>query len=209
MTASIDTADLTRIARAAGQSGKPEPDFAKADPKAHAAYRAGAGLPDDIIPEPPAAPPQTTPAGTGGTRTPGTRSQTGRGGSSGRSGSRKPRARKSGRTGRRSSVGGKLSRATGIGGGTGGGLLLAVFAYPIGVAILQNGPSGATDWLKAKFLNKVPAVPVKGQDTDPNKPYYVDPKAKPGQPGSGKWPDGRPIPGQPQPAPQTPGSTNE
>lgn len=38
-------------------------------------------------------------------------------------------------------------------GGDGGGLLLAVFAYPIVLAILQHGPAGATDWLKAKFLN--------------------------------------------------------
>lgn len=51
-------------------------------------------------------------------------------------------------------------------GGDGGGLMLAVFAYPIVLAILQHGPEGAVIWLKAKFLNQ--GSPQKG-------PHYVYP----------------------------------
>jgi hypothetical protein len=57
-----------------------------------------------------------------------------------------------------------------LGTGSGGGLLLAVFIYPIVLAVLQHGPSGATDWLKAKFFNNATppgtedvAQPVNGQ----------------------------------------------
>lgn len=215
MTASIDAADLIKIARAAGESGKPEPEFAASNPKARAAYRAGAGLPDDTptddapatTPKPPVKHPQSHPSGkSGGTRSPGTRSRAGRG-TAGRSGSRK-------RSSSRPNVGAKISRTVGIGGGTGGGLLLAIFAYPLGLSILKNGPSGAGLWLKAKFLNQAadpatnplsrPALPGHGQSTDPNAPGYVNPKAKPGTPGSGKWPSGVPIPGQPQPSDGTP-----
>lgn len=204
MVASIETGDLPRIAREAGQSGKPEPVWAKDKPELHAAYQAGAGLPDDTTPEPPATPPQTPPQrqAARGRRAPAPRPAEAE---TGRSGSRKSSSGK----GKPSRFARTVDRVTGVGGGTGGGLLLAVFAYPIGMAILKSGPSGATDWLKAKFLNKVPAVPATGQSTDPSKPYYVDPKAKPGQPGSGKWPNGVPIPGQPQPAPNIPGSTQE
>jgi len=45
--------------------------------------------------------------------------------------------------------------------GDGGGLLMAVFLYPIALAGLTRGPSGITAWLNAKFFNKVATPPAK------------------------------------------------
>lgn len=46
--------------------------------------------------------------------------------------------------------------------GDGGGLLMAVFLYPIALAMLTRGPTGLTAWLNAKFFNKVATAAGKG-----------------------------------------------
>jgi hypothetical protein len=53
--------------------------------------------------------------------------------------------------------------------GDAGGVMLAIFAYPILLAMLEHGPAGLTLWLNAKFFNKVPgtAATTPGAPTTP------------------------------------------
>jgi hypothetical protein len=129
--------------------------------------------------------------------------------SSGRPASRSPRApssqaraaRQGQATGSRL---GKLITHPASLGGDGGGLLLAIFLYPLALAVIQHGPSGVTSWLKAKFLNSQPALPT----TETNNPYHQPPSV-PGAPGSGtpnRLPNGQQIPGTAPSLP--PGATN-
>lgn len=88
-------------------------------------------------------------------------------------------------------------------GGDGGGMLLAIFVYPLVLAVIQHGPSGVTSWLKAKFLNSQPALPA--TETNP----YNQPSTVPGAPGSGtpnRFPNGQQIPGTAPSLP--PGASN-
>lgn len=95
-------------------------------------------------------------------------------------------------------------------GGDGGGLLLALVLYPLVIATIQHGAAGPGLWFRAKWLNETTAAPAnlplpQAQTTNPNAPYYRNPSATPGQPGSGQFPNGDPIPGYPQvPDPNAP-----
>src|SRR5690606_2316444 len=108
--------------------------------------------------KPVASPPRSSGA-TAGKRAPSHRSATGRpkGGrkGSGRGGASSPRPAGPVPLPR------VLSRAAG--GSAAGGLFLAVFLYPIALALLQHGPAGLGMWMRAKFLNRVDSVP---QPTD-------------------------------------------
>lgn len=54
-------------------------------------------------------------------------------------------------------VGGQLGRGAGTALNAGGGLLLGVIAYVLGVNYLRDGSTGVKKWLRAKFLNRVDA----------------------------------------------------
>lgn len=151
MVAQLTTADMMQVAYNTGATGKPAPAWAQRDrgyARAYARGRQSAGLDteDDAGDEQPAAP-TTTP--TKPAQRPAPRAPRSR-----------PRARSRGRIprGRR---GGMTGWFTGRG-GTGGGLLLAIFAYPIGLAVLQRGPAGAGVWFKAKFLNNETSAATPG-----------------------------------------------
>lgn len=154
MVAQLTTADMMQVAHNTGAAGKDAPAWITGDRDYLRAYNRGrqsAGLDMDEpaeqaeqaetqpVADVPAQPPAAAPRPRARART------------------RRPRART--RPRRRGAVTGWFTGR----GGTGGGLLLAVFAYPIGLAVLQHGPAGAGMWFKAKFLNnettQQPATP--------------------------------------------------
>lgn len=152
MAARIDQGDLHELARNTGRSGKALPSWAAAEPALREAYYAGAGTPDPQASTPP---PQTPKHPAGGTRT-STRARAG--GATRRRHRRPATGTGTGRARRDVSRRARdLARhpAT-LGTGTGGGLLLAVFAYPLAVSVLKYGPTGPGRWLRAKFLNQGP-----------------------------------------------------
>ncbi len=196
MAVEITAADRDRIIRDTAKAGKPAPSWVAADPKLQAIYDAAA-------PTPPGTVPPKKAAGDGGKASTGEKT----GGAprapavpAGRprraratGGGKKPAASR----GRRTRRGGAssprpagpiplprtLSRAAG--GSAAGGLFLAIFLYPIALAIFQNGPAGFGTWLRAKFLNQVSDVP---QPTDGGGPLTkiqgpTVPKTGPGSPG--------------------------
>jgi len=193
----IEGADAAKIAQQLGQKGTPMPDWVRGNPSYVAAYDQGTGDGERGAQFHPPAQPRTPRARksknpAGGAATPPSAPPGGQASKPGyfdRAFSPTAAANKSGL----SAGVGRLSSA-----GDGGGLLLALVVYPIVLATIEYGASGPGMWFRAKFLNQVPEN-VSGQSTDPSAPYYVNPKAKPGQPGSGKWPNGDPIPGYPQP----------
>lgn len=166
MAIEITKADRDRIIRDTARAGKPAPSWVAADPKLQAIYDAALPTPAGTID-----PKKTaggTPATKGAPATPADRGQgsQGRGAApastrrgAGRSATRKPRRTGSGRPGKPS------PRPTGpvpfpraltkaAGGSPVGGLFLAIFLYPIALAIFTNGPAGFGMWLRAKFLNQ-------------------------------------------------------
>lgn len=145
MVVQLTHAEMMKVAQNIGASGKAAPREITGDPDYLRAYRNGrrsAGLdvpndePADEAPQEVADVPAQPPAA-----------------------APRPRTRARTRSRRRGGVTGWFTGR----GGTGGGLLLAIFAYPIGLAVLQHGPSGAGMWFKAKFLNnettQQPATP--------------------------------------------------
>lgn len=155
MVAQLTTADMMQVAYNTGAAGKTAPPWVTRDrdyARAFARGRQSAGLENEDQPDPTPAP--TTP----GPRRPISPRSRPRARSRSRSRFRVPR-------GRRGAVTGWFTGR----GGTGGGLLLAVFAYPIGLAVLQHGSAGAGMWFKAKFLNKTSSTqPVPASGTPGN-----------------------------------------
>lgn len=155
--ASLDEADLPKIARAAGESGKPLPAWAKGKPELEAAHRAGAGLPDpgpEPAPEPDAAtatPSDDTDGGSPASDAAGP--QTPRKGSGARRATPSKKQPQRVTTAVKGAAADLVEHPATLG-SDGGGLMLAIFIYPIVLAILQHGPNGAVLWLKAKFLNQ-------------------------------------------------------
>lgn len=54
-------------------------------------------------------------------------------------------------------VSGANKARSAIGSGDGSGVLLAVLAYPMLLALAKGGPAEVVVWLKAKFLNRTPS----------------------------------------------------
>jgi hypothetical protein len=86
----------------------------------------------------------------------------------------------------------------------GGLIVLALLLSPANKDVFKRLTAGMTP--NAMGNGNAEGQGGMGQSTDPNAPGYTNPNAKPGEPGSGKWPNGVPIPGQPQPLP--PGDSN-
>jgi hypothetical protein len=145
------------MARAAGKSGKSLPSWAAAEPRLRAAYFEGAGTADPEATETPETQPQRSPKKTGGSRSSANAARP--------SGSRTRKAGAATRrrwqqqsrieSGARSAAGQLRAHPLSLGSGSAGGLMLAVFVYPIVLNLLQGGPPYAVAWLKAKFLNDV------------------------------------------------------
>lgn len=200
MAVALDKRDLPGIARSLGESGKPAPGWVTSDPALDAAYREAAGLPAST---PAPAPSSTrTPA----KKTPARRS-TRSPAPAPTSTPRPPSPQKSTQPATRARAG-RTFHVPGVAGDA-GGLMLAVFAYPLVLAILQKGPAGATAWLKAKFLNNGTAtrsgdqgVNRVGTQQDPNAHL----PSLPAPPGTGRLPNGQKIPGTPPDLP--PGGAN-
>jgi hypothetical protein len=185
----ITAADRDRIIRDTAKAGRPAPSWVAADPKLQAIYDAAAPTPPGTIsPKKPAASapapknPAASPSRSGGAAgTPAARAP--------RSGARGGRRKGSGRGGASSPrpagpvpLPRVLSRAAG--GSAAGGLFLAVFLYPIALAVFQHGGAGFGMWLKAKFLNQ-PADQHLGTDGKPltKRQGPIVPKTGPGSPG--------------------------
>lgn len=62
----------------------------------------------------------------------------------------------------------------------GAGGLLALFAYPLLLNTVKNGPAGATAWLKAKFFNETASAPSTTAGLSPAAAAAAK-RAKPGQ----------------------------
>ena len=226
-----DLASESQIGAAyrAGYAGKPIPAATADDSFAVAAHEQGTqdrefGRPPDERLSALGNKPAEKPAASTGpvSKPPRTSPRGGGRGSSSRSGTRSGTPRRAGKTFRGRAR--DLVRSPATLGGDGGGLLLAVFAYPLVLTVLQHGPAGIGSWLRAKFLNDETSqaastnpfgagggtnpygVGGQGQSTNPNGPGYTNPNAKPGEPGSGRFPNGQQIPGAPQPLP--PGQRN-
>lgn len=150
----VDRASMVRVARNLGKQGKPLPPEMEHDPEFKAAHAEGAGQPPAPAPKPasahplvrrrPATPAKTpsapanpaTPASKGIIRRASTRLW---GGAS----------RTNAGLGR-----GRRLAAKAIPGGTGGGVLLTVVVYPLGLSIIKYGPAGPWMWFRAKWLNQ-------------------------------------------------------
>lgn len=155
MAARIDQGDLHELARNTGRSGKALPSWAAGTPALREAYYAGAGTPDPKASTPP---PQTPKHPAGGTRT----STRARAGGATRRRHRRPATGRARRDVSRRARDLARHPAT-LGTGTGGGLLLAIFIYPLAVSVLKYGPTGPGRWLRAKFLNQGPGgAPIAG-----------------------------------------------
>lgn len=140
MPVAIDPKDLAPIARSAGKSGKVMPDFAVGVPDLEDAYYEGAGTtrPTPATKKTRArARPKATPKAK--TSTPPAPTSA--------SPKRLPPPPRG--TGARASWKGTT--------GSFGGLLLALFLYPVVLAGIKSGPSGSLAWIEAKFLNRVTA----------------------------------------------------
>lgn len=108
--------------------------------------------------------------------------------------SRKPRRSGRRRAGRALDVtsnaaGRRVSRLAGLGGGDGGGLLLAFWLYPLALAVLQQGAKGPGIWLRAKFLNQdetslAPAASGASKPATPTGPAAAAPQPTYGGGGS-------------------------
>lgn len=166
MAARVNEDDLPQMAKAAGKSGKPLPPWASAEPRLRAAYFDGAGTPDpEATPQTPKTQPHRDPTNKAG----GSRSSASAARPSGAT------ARKAGAaTKRKKTINSRtadlIAHPATLGTGSGGGLLLAVFAYPLVLSILQYGKQGPNRWFNAKFLNKTLSI------TESN-PYANQPAA--------------------------------
>ena len=196
MATQITAGDRDRIIRDIATAGKPAPSWVAADPKLQAIYDAAAPTPPGTIP-----PKKTAggaPATKGAPATPAGRGQgsQGRGAAPARtrrgaagSATRKPRrtgTRRGGASSPRPAGPVPLPRTLSkmAGGSAAGGLFLAIFLYPIALAVFQHGGAGFGMWLRAKFLNQVSDVP---QPTDGGGPLTkrqgpIVPKGPPAAP---------------------------
>lgn len=210
MAVQLEKRDLDKVARSLGKSGKPAPDWVTSDPALNAAYREAAGLPPaDVVDQVDDAAPAPKPAKAPAKRPAAPKQKAGRPASAG---ARKPPGRAPAprsTPGRRSrTLGGRardlVSHPATLG-GDGGGLMLAVFLYPLVLATIQHGAGGAGAWLRAKFLNR-----GKGDSTTPfyrseNGPGATGFPPNSTPPGTGRLPNGQKIPGTPPDLP--PGSS--
>lgn len=136
-----------------GAAGDNAPDWVLADPALLAAFDQGQAdgaqgpafhPPVDRAPAKPRPTPKPSPASSSGAPATGQRTAAGSSGLLGISAGDASGANKAKRA---------------IGTGDGSGVLLGVLAYPLLLALAKGGPAEVLAWLKAKFLNRVPAAP--------------------------------------------------
>lgn len=80
--------------------------------------------------------------------------------------------------------------------GTTSGVMLALIAYPLMLAVIKDGPPGAREWFESKFLNKTASGPAGVAPGTPARPTRKTPgvTGTPGTPGARTT---TPQPGQP------------
>ncbi len=198
MPVRIEASDQANIARSLGKSGKPAPDWVTSDPALDAAYREAAGLP----PQTPAPKPKPT---NNGTKRPSASGAGGRAAAPSKSpGGAVSRPKSSaGKPGWSNKRPAQLVQQARSSAGTTGGILIAIWVYPILLAMLEHGPAGATMWLKAKFLNDTGSgAPGSQQPASSNTPPPVVPPTRPPW-WKGQWPPPGTTTGQPPPVQKT------